>query len=305
MIKLGYVSAILPEQNLEYVVNFAADNGYKCVEMMCWPKGKAERRYAGVTHIDIDALTKDEAKRINDYTSGKGVSISALGYYPNPLDADIEKRSVYVDHIKKIIDGAALLGVDTVTTFIGRDPKTSVSENMAEFRKIWPDIIKRAEDKGVRIAIENCPMFFTMDEWPGGKNLATTPKIWREMFEAIPSASFGLNFDPSHFLWQQMDYIAPIYEFKEKLFHIHIKDAKLHRDRMNQVGVLATPLEFHTPKLPGLGDIDWGKFISALTDVRYQGAAVVEVEDKAFEDTLEDRLTALRQSKRYLEQFIW
>lgn len=302
--KLGFVSAILPEQSFEYVIDLASANGFSCVEVMCWPKGKAQRRYAGVTHIDMNTLTDEKAKQINEYLEQKAIHISAIGYYPNPLDSDLKKREIYINHIKTLIKGAPKLGVDTITTFIGRDPKKSVKENMLEFKKVWPDIIKFAKDNGVRIAIENCPMLFTMDEWPGGKNLATTPKIWNEMFSIIDSDNFGLNYDPSHLLWQQMDYIKPIYDFTEKLFHVHIKDAKIYPDKLNDVGILAAPLDFHSPKIPGLGDIDWGKFVSALTDVKYSGNIVIEVEDKAFEDTLEDRIIAIKQSKKYIEQFI-
>lgn len=302
--KLGFLSAILPDQNFEYVVDFASKNGFKCVEVACWPVGKAERRYAGVTHIDVDTLTKDKAESIKGYLKEKNVEISALGHYPNPLDPDLESRNKYIEHIKKIIKAAPMVGVDVVTTFIGRDQYKSVPENMKEFKKVWPDIIKLAEDSGVKVAIENCPMLFTMDEWPGGKNLATTPKIWDEMFDIITSGSFGLNYDPSHLLWQQMDYIAPIYDYSDKMFHIHIKDAKILAYNIDRVGIMATPLEFHTPKLPGLGDIDWASFISALTDIRYKGCAAIEVEDKAFEETLEDRQKAILQSKAYINQFL-
>ncbi len=301
---LGFVSAILADQSFEYVIDFASENGFKCAEIMCWPVGKAERRYAGVTHIDVDTLTKEKAGYIKQYLKDKNVEISALGYYPNPLDPNLENRARYIEHIKKIIASAPTVGVDTVTTFIGRDQHASVSDNMKEFKKVWPDIIRFAEDNGVKIAIENCPMFFTMDEWPGGKNLATTPKIWDDMFDAIPSDSFGLNYDPSHLLWQQMDYIAPIYDYADKMFHIHIKDAKILTYQIDRVGIMATPLEFHTPKIPGLGDIDWASFVSALTDIRYKGHAVIEVEDKAFEETLDDRLRAILQSKCYINQFL-
>jgi sugar phosphate isomerase/epimerase len=124
------------------------------------------------------------------------------------------------------------------------------------------------------------------------------------MFQEIPSDNFGLNYDPSHLLWMQMDYVRPLYEFSDKLFHIHLKDAKVYRDKLNDVGILAAPLEFHSPKLPGLGDIDWGKFISALNDIRYQGPVCIEAEDKAFENSLEDRKESLVLSKRYLNQYI-
>ena len=302
--KLGYASAILPDQSFEFVIDFAAANGFDCVEAMCWPKGRADRRYAGVTHIDVDTLDPDEADRINDYLLSKGVFLSALGYYPNPLDPDFNVSAVAIGHIKKVVLAARMLGVGTVNTFIGRDQNRSVSENMEEFGKVWPDIVDFAEGNGVRIAIENCPMLFTEDEWPGGKNLATTPNIWREMFSVIDSEYFGLNYDPSHLLWQQMDYLRPIGEFGDKFFHVHIKDAKVYKEKLNEVGIFAPPLSFHSPKLPGLGDIDWGAFLSALRDIRYDGAVVIEVEDRAYEDTLEDRLKAVTQSKRYISQYL-
>jgi len=302
--KLGFVSAILPELSFEELVDCAAGLGYRCIEVCCWPVGQAERRYAGVTHIDIDQLDEQRAGEINDYLNSKGVQISGLGYYPNPLDPDQEKRKFYADHIKKVIDASAMLGVNRINTFIGRDKNKSVDDNFETFRQIWPEIIWRAGEKGVKVGIENCPMIFTQDEWPGGNNLATTPAIWRRIFNEINSEHFGLNYDPSHLLWQQMDYIKPLYEFKDKLFHIHLKDAKLYREKLDDVGIMATPLEFHSPKLPGLGDIDWGKFISALNDVRYNGPVCVEVEDKAFENSIEDRKEALLISKRFLSQYL-
>lgn len=304
IMKLGLVSAILPEKSFEEVVDLVSENGFKSIEVMCWPTGKADRRYAGVTHIDVNDLDDKKIKHIKEYTSMKGIEISALGYYPNPLDSDIEKRDIYIRQIKRIIESAKKLDVDTITTFIGKDPKKTIKENMDEFKKVWPDIIRFAEENKIKVAIENCPMYFTIDEWPSGKNLATSPQIFREMFRIIDSDYFGLNYDPSHFLWQQMDYLKPIYEFKEKLFHIHIKDGKIHKDKLDDVGILATPLEFFSPKIPGLGDIDWGKFISALTDVRYKGHVAIEIEDEAFEESLEDRIRAIKQSKKHVEQFL-
>jgi len=302
--KLGFVSAILPELSFEELVDYAAGLGYRCIEVCCWPVGQAERRYAGVTHIDVDQLDEQRAREINDYLNSKGVQISGLGYYPNPLDPDQEKRKFYADHIKKVIDASAMLGVNRINTFIGRDKNKSVDENFETFRQIWPEIIWHAGEKGVKVGIENCPMIFTQDEWPGGNNLATTPAIWRRMFSEIESEHFGLNYDPSHLLWQQMDYIKPLYEFRDKLFHIHLKDARVYSEKLDEVGIMATPLEFHSPKLPGLGDIDWGKFFSSLNDIRYQGPVCVEVEDKAFEDSLEDRKHALVICRRFLTSFL-
>ena len=156
----------------------------------------------------------------------------------------------------------------------------------------------------MKIGIENCPMLFDAGQWPGEQNLATTPKIWREMFSRIPSEYFGLNYDPSHFVWQRIDYLKPLYEFKDKIFHVHYKDIKLYPDRLDDVGIMGYPLEYMAPKLPGLGDVDWGAYVSALRDIGYDGYTCVEVEDRAFEGSLEDVKKSLLLSKRYMEQFV-
>jgi len=302
--KLGFVSAILPDLSLEQLVRFASAQGFSCVELMCWPKGKAERRYAGVTHIDVDGLARGDAAQINELLDSAGISISGLGYYPNPLDPDPDQAAMGIEHIKKVIRAAELLGVDLVNSFIGRDWTRSVDENWPRFLEVWRPLVRYAEDHGLRIGIENCPMLFTGDEWPGGKNLAHSPAIWRRMFEDIPSESFGLNYDPSHLVWQQMDYVRPLREFADRIFHLHAKDVRLDRDRLDEVGILATPLQFHTPKLPGLGEVDWGRLFSVLTDVGYDGPVCIEVEDRAYEGSLESRQAALTQSARFLRQFM-
>jgi sugar phosphate isomerase/epimerase len=302
--QLGFVSAILPECSLAEVAAIAAAKGYDCVELMCWPVSKAERRYAGVTHVDVADFTPDRAAEVRETMSASHVAISGLGYYPNPLTPRREESEMVIAHLQKVIRAAPLLGVTQVNTFIGRDWTLSIDDNWPRFREVWTPLIRLAEEQGVRIGIENCPMFFTRDEWPGGKNLAISPALWRRMFDEIPSASFGLNYDPSHMIWQQMDYLAPIGEFRERLFHIHAKDVRLDRRRLNDVGILAMPNEYHTPKLPGLGDVAWGAFFAALGDVGFQGPVCVEVEDRAFEESLASRQAALTQSATYLRQFI-
>ncbi|MGO9307874.1 MAG: sugar phosphate isomerase/epimerase family protein [Spirochaetia bacterium] len=301
--KLGFVSAVVADLSFEQTVDLAAAEGFDCVEMLCWPVGKAERRYAGVTHIDVGRLDAKKAGEIRAYCEQKKVGISGLGYYPNMLE-DGPQAGVYRDHFLQVIDAAALLGLDVANTFVGREHHKSLEENFALFEKIWPPIVAHAEKKKVRIGIENCPMLFTGDEWPGGKNMAISPAVWRRMFQIIPSASFGLNYDPSHMIWQQMDYIRPIQEFKDRIFHVHIKDAKILPDRLAEVGILATPLEYHAPKLPGLGEVNWGRFFSALTDIRYNGPACIEVEDRAYEESLDTRKASLRQSRAYIKQFL-
>ncbi len=304
MLDLGFVSAILAEKSFEKVVDFASANGFKCVEMMSWPVGKAERRYAGVTHINADKTDDKKAVELRSYLKEKNVYISGLGYYPNPLDADEKQAEVYIEHIKKVIRTAAKLEIPVVNTFIGRDPVKSVEDNLKKFADVWPGIVKVAEENNVKIAIENCPMIFSRDEWPGGKNLASTPAIWRQLFETIPSPAFGLNYDPSHLVWMQMDEVKPLFDFKEKLFHIHLKDVKVYRDKLNDVGIMAYPLDYHSPKIPGLGDVNWNSFFSALTSVKYRGPVCIEVEDRAFEDSQEDVKKAILASRNYLRQFL-
>lgn len=302
--KLGFVSAILDGWNFEEMIDTAAALGFQCVEVACWPRGKAERRYAGVSHIDVDDLSAEKAAYILDYCKQKGVEISALAFYPNTMDGDPARRQAAIDHLLKVIAASAKLGVGRVTTFIGRDQAKSVEENLELFKSIWPPIIRFAEQQGVKVAIENCPMLFGREQWPGGQNLATTPRIWRQMFELIPSDYFGLNYDPSHFVWQMMDYIRPLYEFKDKIFHVHFKDIKLYPEKLNDVGSMAYPLAYMSPKLPGLGDVNWSKFVSALTEIGYDGYTCIEVEDRAFEGSKEKILDSLKISKRYMEQFV-
>ncbi len=302
--KLGFVSAILGDLSLEEVLEFAAAESFACVELACWPRGKADRRYAGVTHIDADEFTQSDANRINDLLAASVVEISSLCYAANPLSPDAEEAQVAIDHMRKVAVAAELLGVDVVTHFIGRDWTRSVDDNWPRFLEVWKPHVRFTEDHGVKVAIENCPMFFSKDEWPGGKNLAYSPAVWRRMFADIPNESFGLNLDPSHLIWQRIDYLKPLREFADRIFHTHAKDARVDQDKLDDVGILATPLEYHTPKLPGLGDVDWGRFFAVLSETGFDGAVSVEVEDRAYEGSLASRKGALRQSARFLRQFL-
>lgn len=302
--KLGMNTAIMGNYPLEEVMSFAASIGLKSLEVACWPVGKADRRYAGVTHIQVDHLDDEGIRKINDSLQKNNLVIESLSYSPNPLTGDPEQRKFFFEHIRKVIHGARKLGIRCIDTFIGKNHMLSIEENMKLFKQYWPEIIRYAEDEGVIVTFENCPMYFTKDEWPGGKNLAVSPKIWREMFEIIDSPYFGITYDPSHFAWQRMDYIKPIYEFHDKICNVHIKDTKFYREKYDDVGYFAHPLEYHAPKLPGYGDIQWGKVISALSDVGFSGSAFLEVEDRAFENSQEDILRSLEISRNYMSQFI-
>ena len=301
--KLGFVTAILPELKLGDVLEFAADEGFSCIEAMCWPVGKAERKFAGVTHIDVTGFTQTHAEEVLALCAGHGVCLSGLGYYPNPLDPDEAAAKSQVAHFKQVILASEKLGLKNANTFVGRDWTKTVDENWPRFLKTWKPIIAFAEDHGIKVGIENCPMSFTRDEWPGGKNLATTPVIWRRMFKDIPSPNFGLNYDPSHFVLQRMDPLCPLAEFKDKLFHLHAKDMMVHPEKLNEVGIFAFPKEWHTPRIPGFGDINWAQFMAKLREIGYDGPVCIEVEDGTFGNSLEGRKTALRVARNVLAPF--
>lgn len=302
--KFGLLSSILDGWNFEEVIDFASENGFRCVELACWPAGKAERRYAGVSHIDIEGLNEEKIQYILKYCSDRNVEISSLAFYPNTMDPNPEARQANINHLMKLIDASAALGVNMVTTFIGRDQSKSVEENLKLVGEIWPPILRHAEEKNVKVAIENCPMLFGEEQWPGGQNIMTSPVLWRKIFDILKSDNLGINYDPSHFVWQMMDYIAPIYEFRDKIFHVHFKDIKLYPEKLKKCGVMAYPLDYMSPKIPGLGDINWSKFVSALTDIGYDGAAVLEIEDKSFENSKQDIIDSILLSKRYMSQFV-
>jgi sugar phosphate isomerase/epimerase len=286
--KLGLMSAALPQLSLETLADWAAANGFGMLELACWPVGEGkERRYAGVAHIDVDTLDDAKAREIRQMLDARGLAISSLGYYPNNLHPDPEHRERVHDHLRKVIVAAQKLGVGVVGTFIGRDPSRNVPDNLAMFREVWPPLVRFAAEHNVKIAIENCPMIFSYDEWPGGTNLAYAPAIWREMFAAIPDENFGLNLDPSHLVWQFIDYERAVYDFKDRIFHVHAKDMEVNREGLYQHGVLALGMGWQVPRLPGLGEVRWDRFISALYAVGYDFVISIEHEDRSFEGSEE------------------
>ena len=281
--KLGFFTAALPGSTLEQAAKWGAESGFQAIEIACWPLEKATRRYAGVTHVNVTELDKAQAKDIRAMLDGYGLMVSSLGYYPNPLHPDAEHRETVIGHLKKVIEAAEMLEVPIVGTFIGKDKNKTVPQNLEDYAKIWPPIVKFAKEHGVKIAIENCPMIFSFDEWPGGNNLASTPAIWREMFEIIPDDNFGLNLDPSHLIWQMIDYERAVGEFRDRIFHAHAKDLHIDWDGLYNHGITSQGMGWQIPRLPGLGDVDWGKFVAALTGVGYDYVLSIEHEDRAFE----------------------
>jgi sugar phosphate isomerase/epimerase len=273
--RLGLLTAAFPRLSLERVAAWASANGFEMLEVACWPAAGGERRrYAGVSHIDVQRL---DASKVRDILARHGLEISSLAYYPNHLHPDPTERRAANGHLRKVIDAAAALGVPTVGTFVGRDKTKNVPDNFREFRRVWPRLVAYAESKGVNIAIENCPMIFSWDEWPGGTNLASTPAAWDEMF--------SLNLDPSHLVWLQVDYERVVRDYASRILHVHAKDMEIDRDGLYRNGTTSLGMGWQIPRLPGLGEVRWNRFLSQLYRIGYDGVVSVEHEDRAFERT--------------------
>jgi sugar phosphate isomerase/epimerase len=286
--KLGLMTAALPGLTLDELAAWAAGEGFAALEIACWPLETGDRRrYAGVTHIDVDGLDADGARAIRAGLDRHGLEISSLAYYPNNLDPDLAVRSAAHDHLRRVILAAEALEVPLVGTFIGRDPGRSVGDSLEDVGRTWPDLVRFAGQHGVTIVIENCPMIFSGDEWPGGKNLAYSPAIWRRLFEIVDADNFGLNLDPSHLVWQMIDYERVVREFGPRIRHVHAKDMEIDRDGLYEHGVMSAGVGWQVPRLPGLGEIRWDRFIAALYRAGYDGAVSIEHEDRSFEGSEE------------------
>jgi sugar phosphate isomerase/epimerase len=283
--KLGFLTAAFPTLSLEEVARWAHENGFEALEIACWPSSGGERRrYAGVSHIDVENF---DPRQVREMLRRHDLEISCLAYYPNNLDPDQATREAANAHLRKVIEAAEQLEVEVVGTFVGRDQRCSIEESLEDFQRVWPPIVRHAREHHVKVAIENCPMIFSLDEWPGGKNLAYSPAIWRRMFETIPDDNFGLNLDPSHLVWQFIDYTRVVRDFGPRILHVHAKDMEVDRDGLYEHGVMSLGMGWQVPRLPGLGEVRWDRFISALYAAGYDWVVSIEHEDRKFEGSLE------------------
>jgi sugar phosphate isomerase/epimerase len=301
--KLGLLTAPFPDTALDEVADWARSSGFEALEIACWPKTSgASRRYAGTSHIDVD-VSAAQARDIADELAGKGLAISGLGFYPNPLHPDRAHREAVIDHLKKVIVLASRMGVPLVNTFCGGDASKTVDANWEDAQKVWPAIIADAREHGVKLAFENCPMIFSYDEWPGGHNIAYSPYIWRRILEAW-GGDVGMNFDPSHLVWQMIDKERFIREFGPHMFHVHAKDLMIDHDGLYERGILSAGIGWQVPRMPGLGDIDWNRIFSGLYRAGYDGPVIIEHEDRRFEGTDEKVKRGFLLARDVLSPFI-
>ena len=302
--KLGILTAPFSDSKLNDVVDWSASAGFEAVEIACWPAAGGEaRRYAGTSHIDVDGLTKDNAIDIAKAIRAKGITISGLGYYPNPLHSEAARSERVIGHLKKVITAAGLMGVSLVNTFVGGDHALTLDQNWERATQIFPEIVKHARNSGVKLAFENCPMIFSKDEWPGGHNIAYNPKIWRRIFESWGD-DVGMNYDPSHLVWQMIDNARFIKEFGARIVHVHAKDLMIDRDGLYENGILSLGIGWQVPRIPGLGDINWAEIFAGLYRAGYDGSVIIEHEDKTFVGTDEKVKKGFLLARDILRPFV-
>jgi sugar phosphate isomerase/epimerase len=276
---VGILTAPFSKDPLEHVAAFACEYGFGGLEIVAGPGSK---------HIDLTNFTQENADHVKSLMERRALLISSLAAYVNNTDADPEKRAANNDTVRKAIDAAALLGVGTVCTLAGhpvpgKSRMQTIEEDCAE---VFTPLVEYAERKGVRLALEN---------WYATniQNLAHFEKI----FEVVPGKNFGLNYDPSHLMWQDIDYIYGVEKFADRIFHTHAKDTEVNETRKRWVGN-QHDAGWWRYVIPGLGKVRWGEYLAALRANGYNDVLSIEHEDGTV-----DREEGFLMGKKYLEQF--
>ena len=302
--KLGFLTAPFPDTELMDVADWAAATDFEVLEIACWPRTTgATRKYAGTSHIDVANLSDAQAGEIKAEIAEKGLEISGLGFYPNPLHPDPETRAAAIDHLKAVIVATGQMGLPVTNTFCGGDASKTVDDNWDEALKVWPDIVRFAQDQGVKITFENCPMIFSKDEWPAGHNIAYSPYTWRRILSEW-GGTIGLNYDPSHLVWLMIDQGRFIREFGPHILHMQAKDVQIDRDGLYDRGTLSSGIGWQIPRIPGLGDAPWSEIFRELYRADYDGPIIIEHEDRVFEGTDEKVKRGFLIARDQLRPFI-
>lgn len=303
--KLGFLTACLPDLQLSEIAGWAAENGYEALEVAAWPK-LGDRPFTA-THIDAASLTTDGAAEVTETFEQHGLELSSLAYYDNNLHPDPQERAAINRHVLACIDAAALLGVPSVGTFVGRDPNRTVAENLKDAEGVFAPLVAYANDHGVRIIIENCVMEgWHPDGYPG--NLAYSPELWEWMF----GLGLYLNYDPSHLIWMGIDPIEAVRPYVDRVEHAQAKDIQVFTERRNRYGYPGKAVARGNPwdvgwwryRVPGLGDVDWRRLIDVLYEGGFDGALSVEHEDPVWGGNEARIKTGLQVAHRTLRPLI-
>jgi sugar phosphate isomerase/epimerase len=303
--KLGFLTACLPDRSLEEIVQLAREHQFDALEVAAWPD--LGNRPFTATHLKAEGFGDGEAEKVRTLFSDNGLTLSSLAFYDNNLHPNPVERQAINDHVLALVDAAALLGCPTVGTFIGRDPGRTVSENLRMAEKVFAPLVDRAGERGVKLVIENCVMEgWHPDGYPG--NLAYSPELWEWMF----SLGLYLNYDPSHLLWMGIDPVAAVQPYVDKVAHAQAKDAQIFPDRRNRYGYPGIAVDRKDPwdvgwwryRVPGLGEVDWVRVVDALYEGGFDGVLSVEHEDPVWGGTEERVLTGLDIAHRTLRPLL-
>ena len=303
--KLGFLTSCLPGRTLEQIATWAAGNGFEALEVAAWPD-LGDRPFTA-THLKVEKFGEADAEATRALFERTGLTLSSLAFYDNNLHPDPTERAAINRHVAACIDAAALLGVPTVGTFVGRDPTKSVAENLRQAEKLFPPLIDMAGEKGIKLIIENCVMEgWHPDGYPG--NLAYSPELWEWMF----SLGLYLNFDPSHLMWMGIDPIAAVRPYVDRIPHAQAKDIELFPERRNRYGWPGRAVDRPDPwdvgwwryRVPGLGQVDWTRVVDALYEGGFDGVLSVEHEDPLWGGTEEKIETGLRVAYRTLRPLV-
>ncbi|MDT7703284.1 MAG: hypothetical protein QOJ30_5609 [Pseudonocardiales bacterium] len=303
--KLGFLTACLPDRSLADIAAWAESRKYEALEVAAWPD-LGDRPFTA-THLDAAGFGEKEADETRALFEKHGLTLSSLAFYDNNLHPDPAERQAINDHVLACIDAAALVGCPTVGTFIGRHPGKSVAENLREAEQLFPRLVDRAGEKGVKLIIENCVMEgWHPDGYPG--NLAYSPELWEWMF----SLGLYLNYDPSHLVWMGIDPVEALKPYVDRIPHAQAKDIQLFPEKRNHYGWPGKAVVREDPfdvgwwryRVPGLGDVDWLRVVDALYEGGFDGVLSVEHEDPVWGGT-EDRIhTGLQVAHRTLRPLI-
>jgi len=304
-VKLGFLTACLPDRSLEEIAAWAAAEGYAALEVAAWP-ALGDRPFTA-THLDVDGFDAGGAERVAALFDQHGLMLSSLAYYDNNLHPDPDERAAVNEHVARCIDAAALLGVPTVGTFVGRDPQLSVADNLREAEKLFAPLVDRAGEKGVKLVIENCVMEgWHPDGYPG--NLAYSPELWEWMFDQ----GLYLNYDPSHLVWIGIDPVEALRPYVDRVAHAQAKDVEVFPERRNRYGWPGKAVVREDPwdvgwwryRVPGLGQVDWRRVVDTLYEGGFDGVLSVEHEDPVWGGTEDKIKTGLQVAHRTLSPLL-
>lgn len=253
--------------------------------------------YRHLSWRDVASGRDKEIRELSDLYEITIIDIMFGGL--NFLSPSQDERAAAQEYAIMLIQAAKQLGIPSVSVFTGRNPLLGLEENLGQLPNVLLPVLDVGQKLGVRVLLENCPM---AHNWPPKYNIAIHPALWHDIFSAIPSSLLGLNFDPSHLVWQGIDYVEAVYRFADRIVLVQAKDSELLPHIQRQEGILGT--RFWRHRIAGQGHVDWNRLISALIDCGYDGPLVIEHEDPLYESSIEAVQAGVDLSRTYLSQYL-